>query len=112
MSYFVQRDAGVVVGLFDARQPGFAEEFLPADHPDVAAFLAPAPPPPTYRDLRKQAYLTELSTATSADPLDAIGDTLDALIAELRARGAPASPEFTAIAAKVDAIKARFPKPN
>ncbi len=41
---FIQRnDQGVVTGVFAARQDGFAEEFLPADHPEVLAYLASVP---------------------------------------------------------------------
>lgn len=41
MTLFVQRDVtGVVVGIYAVRQPGFAEEELPEDHPDVVVFLS------------------------------------------------------------------------
>ncbi len=36
---FVERDgSGVVKGTYANPQPGFAEEFLADDHPDVVAF--------------------------------------------------------------------------
>lgn len=38
--YYVQRNAaGDIVALFAREQPFIAEEFLPADHPDVLGFL-------------------------------------------------------------------------
>lgn len=42
---FVQRVAGVVTGVYANRQPGYAEEFLDDDHPDVAAYRNPPPAP-------------------------------------------------------------------
>lgn len=46
---YVQRTDGVITGTFANLQPGFAEEFLPDDNPEVVAFneAANAPPPPT-----------------------------------------------------------------
>lgn len=41
---YVQRGSGVIVGVFTALQPGFAEEFLPDDNPEVMAFLNPPTP--------------------------------------------------------------------
>lgn len=38
---YVQRNGGTVCGLFPRLQPGFAEEFLLADHPDVLAYVFP-----------------------------------------------------------------------
>lgn len=35
---YVERKDGGVSGLFSASQPGYAEEFLPEDHPEVLAF--------------------------------------------------------------------------
>jgi hypothetical protein len=46
---YVSRDAGSHInGVYANQQPGFAEEFLPNDDPEVVAFLAPPPhQPPT-----------------------------------------------------------------
>lgn len=44
---YVQRDNGPIVGLYACEQPGYAEEFLADDHPEVLAFLNP---PPTAAD--------------------------------------------------------------
>jgi hypothetical protein len=40
---YVQRIGGNVVALSANLQPGWAEEFLPDNHPDVVAFKAPPP---------------------------------------------------------------------
>ena len=40
---FVQRQGGVVSGVFSMRQPGIAEEELPDGHADILAFYAPKP---------------------------------------------------------------------
>lgn len=69
---------------------------------------APQPPQPTYRDKRKAAYIAELGQ--KPDFVETVGDVLDDLIREIRARGATSTPEFSALTAKIDAIKARFPK--
>lgn len=69
---------------------------------------APAPPEPTYRDKRKAAYIAELGR--KPDFVETVGDVLDDLIREIRARGATVTPEFSALTSKIDAIKARFPK--
>lgn len=41
---FVERNGGVVVGLYRRLQPGKAEEFLAIDDPEIVAYLNPAPP--------------------------------------------------------------------
>lgn len=38
---YVQRNAGKIVGLFAAQQPGLADEFLAANNAEVLAFLNP-----------------------------------------------------------------------
>lgn len=38
---YVQRDNGIVVGLYANAQQGYAEEFLADDHEDVLAYLNP-----------------------------------------------------------------------
>lgn len=38
---YVQRQNGVVTGCFANAQPGYAEEFLEDDHPDVVAYRNP-----------------------------------------------------------------------
>lgn len=44
---FVERDqAGKVKGLYANRQPGYAEEELADNHPEVIEFRTPKPPPP------------------------------------------------------------------
>lgn len=70
----------------------------------------PSPPPPTYRELRKAAYIAELGKSEQPNFIDTVGDVLDDLIREIRARGEPVTPEAAALFAKVDAIKARFPR--
>lgn len=49
MTVFVERRAGAVVGVYAVRQPGYAEEEIADDHPEVVAFRdRPSPAP---RDL-------------------------------------------------------------
>lgn len=41
MIIYVQRDEqGNIKGVFQQKQPGYAEEAMDAEHPDVQAFLA------------------------------------------------------------------------
>lgn len=45
MMVWVERNGlGRVKGIYANRQPGYAEELLDNDHPDVVAFNAPPPP--------------------------------------------------------------------
>lgn len=67
--------------------------------------------PPSYRELRKAAYIAELGKSEPTSFMDTVGDVLDDLIREIRARGEPATSEAAALFARVDAIKARIPKP-
>lgn len=44
---YVSRDAeGHINGVYEQLQEGYAEEWLPADDPELLAYLAPPPPPP------------------------------------------------------------------
>lgn len=36
---FVERENGAIVGVYSLMQPGYAEEELASDHPDVVAFV-------------------------------------------------------------------------
>lgn len=63
-----------------------------------------------YRRQRAVAYRDELGKETG-DFISTLGDVLDVLIAELRARGEPATGDAANLFAKVDDIKARHPKP-
>jgi len=65
--------------------------------------------PPGYRELRAIAYRDELGKE-KGDFVRTLGDVLDYLIQELRARGEPVTAEAAALFAKVDAIKARLPE--
>lgn len=67
---------------------------------------APAP----YRQRRSEAYRDELGPE-AGDYIRTIGDVLDILIAEVASKGPPFSPAFAQLLAKVQAIKARIPKP-
>jgi hypothetical protein len=65
----------------------------------------------TYRDHRRAAYISELGEEGSF--ATTVGDVIDDLIREVRALAdRPATPEFADLVSKVDAIKARFPKPQ
>jgi hypothetical protein len=49
MPYVSRDDGGSINGLYANLQPGFAEEWLPDDDPEVLAYqesLKPGPPPP------------------------------------------------------------------
>ena len=48
---YVARIDGVIVSVNNRPQPGFAEEALPADHPDVVAYLTRPVPPGPYEEL-------------------------------------------------------------
>jgi len=67
--------------------------------PTLKQIKAVVLPPPSYPELRAAAYRE----------LGGIGDVLDTVIAELKSRGEPATEGFSALAAKLDAIKP--PKP-
>ena len=38
---FIERKNGAITGLYKQPQPGYAEEELPDDHPEVLAYLNP-----------------------------------------------------------------------
>ena len=40
---YVERRDGQIVGVYAKRQPGYAEEQLPDDHPDIEAYRRPRP---------------------------------------------------------------------
>jgi hypothetical protein len=46
MMPYVQKQNGKVIGIYALSQPGYAEELLADDHPEVMAFLNPLPPVP------------------------------------------------------------------
>jgi len=48
MMVYVERRAGRIIGVYANLQPGFADEGLAEDHPDVVAFRSP---PPTTDDV-------------------------------------------------------------
>lgn len=93
---------------------------LKPTHPDWHAFAtwqaagnavtAYAPPVVGYRDRRAKDYALELG-ADPGDVIKTLGDVLDVAIREMRARGVTVTPEFTTLTTKIDAIKARHPKP-
>lgn len=70
--------------------------------------------PKTYRDKRMNAYAgLNALPGLGQDPGDVIrtlGDTLDIVIAELAARGTPATAAFDSMLGKIAAIKAKYPK--
>lgn len=65
---------------------------------------------PSARRRRRRDFALELG-ADPGDEISTLGDVLDVVIRELRARGESATPEFATLVAKIDAIKARHPKP-
>jgi hypothetical protein len=59
MPYVSRNDQAGINGVYANLQPGYAEEFLPDDDPEVVAFLNPAPAPPNrLRALEGQPPLT------------------------------------------------------
>ncbi len=52
---YVQRDAGVIIALYANLQPGYAEEFLAADHANVLAYTNPAPNLSEYAATKRRA---------------------------------------------------------
>lgn len=82
---FVERELGVVVGVYARSQPGRAEEFLADDHPEVLAFqikLAPSDADAAEQALRASKVLLALGrVATGNDTL-----TEDALVALVRSK--------------------------
>jgi hypothetical protein len=46
MPYVSRDEGGNIDGCYANLQPGFAEELLPDDNPEVVAFLTPPPPSP------------------------------------------------------------------
>lgn len=63
-----------------------------------------------YRRARAVAYRDELGEETG-DFINTLGDVLDVIIRELRARGPAETREFADMTATIDAIKARHAKP-
>jgi hypothetical protein len=59
----------------------------------------------------KRPTSPELGKAATPSFVETVGDVLDDLIRELRARGETVTQEAAALFSKVDAIKARRPKP-
>jgi hypothetical protein len=43
---YIERKDGKVIGIYANAQPGYAEELLADDHPDIVAFNNPPPPVP------------------------------------------------------------------
>ena len=63
---FVQRDkSGVVMGLYANRQPGYAEEELASDDPEVLAYLTPKVPAKSDKQLKIEAALADASVPQS-----------------------------------------------
>lgn len=71
-------------------------------------------PPPSYRDLRKAAYIKELGKVAETNFENTTGDVLDILITQVEAMrlaaGVKATDEYAARMAKIGEIKQRFPK--
>lgn len=68
---FVQRKDGAIVGCYGLAQPGFAEEVIADDNPEVIAFLTP-PVVIDKRALAVEAVLVKISE--SADAPQAVKD--------------------------------------
>lgn len=76
MTVYVQRDDGVVTGVYANPQAGYAEEALAVDAPEVIAYLNPPEPVPAIT--KAQALLHLLSIGkTESDVLAAIATITD-----------------------------------
>jgi hypothetical protein len=62
-----------------------------------------------YRQMRAVAYRDRLGKE-SGNFIVTLGDVLDAVIREMRARGEPATDEFATVCAEIDAIKVEHPE--
>jgi hypothetical protein len=72
MPYVSRGDGGAVNGLYANLQPGFAEEFLPDDNPEVLAFLEstkPQPPAPSPEDAVLYDHENRLRAIEGQPPL-------------------------------------------
>ena len=102
---YVQRDeANRVKGVYRLRQPGVAEEELPDDHPDIAAFRAPPPLSPVQRRAQEYRGASGGDTALLVELLETVVEQIASVT--------PANdrmPEFAALLARVVAAKARAP---
>lgn len=111
--YFVDQD-GAYVGAFAGASPPSGAIEVPTPPQDARQLWSAGAwqpvPPPAYRDRRARDYALELGD-DPGDVIKTLGDVLDDLIREMRARGATVTPEFAALTAKIDAIKSRHPKP-
>ena len=67
---YVEREAGLVTGLFAVPQSGIPDEWLPDDHPDVVAFLNP--PEPVTRIERRQGLRALLSQGIKRADIEAM----------------------------------------
>jgi len=56
--YAQRNQAGNLIGVFSNPQPGFAEEEIAEDSPDVVAFLNPQPAPLTVTEKLASVGLT------------------------------------------------------
>lgn len=75
---------------------------------------APEARPLAWWEKRRAAYIAELGKPREVVSFqNTVGDVIDDLVREVRAlSAAPLTPEFAALVEKIDAIKARFPKPE
>ena len=75
MAYVGRDSGGKVKGVFHLRQPGYAEEFLADNHPDVLAFINRAPdkagPPLTVEELAAQMIKDGTMTQAKIDAIKA-----------------------------------------
>jgi hypothetical protein len=70
MAVYAERDdAGNITGVYANPQPGYAEEELPNDHPEVVAFINPPSPPVTSVSARQ--FKLQLLSAGLLDQVDA-----------------------------------------
>ncbi|MGI8397810.1 hypothetical protein ACRYWZ_15665 [Agrobacterium deltaense] len=77
---FVQRNpSGKIIGVYECKQDGYAEELLADDDPEVIAFLNPEPEPEpiTRRQLRLTLVRNGISLAGVEDAIASMPDGLE-----------------------------------
>jgi hypothetical protein len=81
---WVQRnDAAAICGVYANQQPGFADEELASDNPEVVAYLAPPPPEPTAQNELLYDHENRLRALEGQPPLT-LGDFVARVGADVR----------------------------
>jgi hypothetical protein len=99
MPYVSRNDSNAINGMYANLQPGYAEEFLPDDDPEVVAFLdQPPPQPPRDPNSRLDDGVTAAQEVMSQPPSD--------FAPPLASGRAVGQEQFDALAAQVNQLQA------